>query len=172
MTIHHTHPFADPNRDAGRLLRGRLAVGVTLWTSMGVRQPAGLTVSSVLIANGEQPRVLALLDPLSDLAEALAASGTAAVSVLNSEQQRLAEVFAGQVPAPGGQFRESSFVDTEWGPVPADASVWAGVRLERTQDVGWSQLVTCALVQLSITGEAEPLVHYRGRYRQVPRDAG
>ena len=98
MSIHHTHPFADPPaaRDAVRAFRGRLVAGVTLWTSEGGRRPAGLTVSSVLIANGTPPRVLALLDPLSDLAEALAASGTAAVTVLDRDQQRLAEVFAGE----------------------------------------------------------------------------
>ena len=49
---------------------------------MGERRPAGLTVSSVMVANGVPPRILALLDPLSDLCEALLASQAAAVTVL------------------------------------------------------------------------------------------
>ena len=53
---------------------------MTLWTARGERRPAGLTVSSLMVANGTPPRFLALIDPLSDLYEALVASGTAAVT--------------------------------------------------------------------------------------------
>ncbi|MFZ0529100.1 MAG: flavin reductase, partial [Propionicimonas sp.] len=120
MTIHHTHPFADPPsaHDAVRAFRGRLAAGVTLWSSVGERRPVGLTVSSVLVANGVPARLLALLDPLADLSEALLRTGTAAVTVLERDQRRLAEIFAGQTPAPGGPFAQAPFTDTAWGPVP------------------------------------------------------
>ncbi len=169
MTIHHSHPFADPPsaRDAVRAFRGRLASGVTLWTAMGERRPAGLTVSSVLVAHGTPPRLLALLDPLADLTEALLASGRAAVTILGRDQLRLSEIFAGEAPAPGGAFRQAVFTDTEWGPVPSEASAWAGVRLEGTASVGFSELVTCAIEHVAVTGEAEPLVHYRGRYPRL-----
>jgi flavin reductase (DIM6/NTAB) family NADH-FMN oxidoreductase RutF len=170
VTIHSSHPFADPPsaRDAVRAFRGRLASGVTLWTSMGERRPAGLTVSSLMVANGVPPRLLALLDPLSDLCEALLASRTAAVSVLDRDQLRLAEIFAGQAPAPGGPFRQATFSDTEWGPVPAGATTWAGVRLEDSRPVGWSLLVTCVLENLTTAGtDEDPLVHHRGRYPKL-----
>jgi len=170
VTIHHSHPFADPPsaRDAARAFRGRLAAGVTLWTSMGERRPAGLTVSSVMVANGTPPRILALLDPLSDLCEALLASRVAAVTLLARDQLRLAEVFAGQAPAPGGLFRQAPFTDTAWGPVPEGAATWAGVRVEDSRPVGWSLLVTCLLEELAAAGAAEdPLVHHRGRYPRL-----
>ena len=170
MTIHSSHPFADPPsaRDAVRAFRGRLASGVTLWTAAGERRPAGLTVSSVLVANGVPPRLLALLDPLSDLCEALLASGTAAVTVLQRGQSGLAEVFAGQAPAPGGAFRQGGFEATPWGPVPTGAPTWAGVRLERSEELGWSQLVSCVIEQASV-GEDDggPLLHYRGGYPRL-----
>lgn len=169
MTIHHSHPFADPPsaRDAVRAFRGRLASGVTLWTAVGERRPAGLTVSSVLVANGTPPRLLALLDPLADLTEALGHSGRAAVTILGHDQRRLAEVFAGEAPAPGGAFRQADFTDTDWGPVPSGAGAWAGVRLEGTREVGWSVLVTTVFEELSTTGEVDPLVHFRGRYPRL-----
>lgn len=169
MTIHSEHPFADPPsaRDAVRSFRGRLASGVTLWTSVGERRPAGLTVSSVLVANGTPPRVLALLDPLADLTDALIASGRAAVTILDRAQLQLAEVFAGTAPAPGGAFRQAAFADTDWGPVPVGAATWAGVRLESTAEVGWSLLATCTLEHVVASGEDEPLVHYRGRYPRL-----
>jgi flavin reductase (DIM6/NTAB) family NADH-FMN oxidoreductase RutF len=170
VTIHSSHPFADPPsaRDAVRAFRGRLASGVTLWTSVGERRPAGLTVSSVMVANGVPPRILALLDPLSDLCDALLASQLAAVTVLDRDQERLAEIFAGQAPAPGGGFRQAAFTDTAWGPVPATAGTWAGVRLEDSRPVGFAVLVTCVLEELVATGASEdPLVHHRGRYPKL-----
>jgi len=170
VTIHDTHPFADPPsaRDAVRAFRGRLASGVTLWTAAGERRPAGLTVSSVMVANGVPPRILALLDPLSDLCEALLDSQAAAVTVLGRDQLRLAEIFAGQAPAPGGPFRQAAFSDTAWGPVPTEATTWAGVRLEDSRPVGWSLLVTCLLEELVAEGGVEdPLVHHRGRYPKL-----
>lgn len=170
VTIHHSHPFADPPsaRDAIRAFRGRLASGVTLWTAVGERRPAGLTVSSLMVANGVPPRVLALLDPLSDLCEALLASQVAAVTLLARDQLRLAEIFAGQAPAPGGPFGQAPFTDTAWGPVPSAAATWAGVRLEDSRQIGWSLLVTCVLEELVADGGVEdPLVHHRGRYPKL-----
>ena len=170
MTIHHSHPFADPPsaRDAVRAFRGRLASGVTLWTSVGERRPAGLTVSSLMVANGVPPRLLALVDPLSDLWEALLVSEAAAVTLLARDQLRLAEIFAGQAPAPGGPFQQAPFSDTAWGPVPVDAPTWAGVRLEDSRPVCWSLLVTCVLEELVTPDvDLDPLVHHRGRYPKL-----
>jgi flavin reductase (DIM6/NTAB) family NADH-FMN oxidoreductase RutF len=169
MTIHHSHPFADPPsaRDAVRAFRGRLVAAVTLWTAAGQRRPAGLTVSSVLVASGTPPRLLALLDPLADLTDALLASGRAAVTILGHDDQRLAEVFAGQAPAPGGAFRQAEFTDTQWGPVLTGAAAWAGVRLESTATVGYSEIVTCVIEQVAAGGDDDPLVHYRGRYPRL-----
>ena len=69
MTIHTEHPFLDPSADPVRRLRGRLGGAVTLWTSGAEESRAGLTVSSVMVAGGEPGRILALLDPDSDLRE-------------------------------------------------------------------------------------------------------
>src|SRR4051812_10538074 len=98
MTIHAGHPFRERDPDPVRQLRGRLGGAVTLWTC-GAGQDAhdwsGLTVTSLLVAGGEPARLLALLDPDSDLAEAFAESGRALVTVLTWEDRGLAEAFAG-----------------------------------------------------------------------------
>ena len=49
MTIHTTHPFADPDPDPVRRLRGRLGGAVTLWTSSGAAGDAGLTITSLMV---------------------------------------------------------------------------------------------------------------------------
>ena len=71
MTIHTEHPFLDPERDPLRRFRGRLAAPVTVLTGGDGASREGWTVSSLLLADGRPPQMLALLDADSELAEAL-----------------------------------------------------------------------------------------------------
>lgn len=171
MTIHSEHPFAVPpeQRDAARRFRGRLVAPVTLWCAEGRRRPAGLTVSSVLVAAGEPARVLGIIDPDSDLADALAASGRFTVSVLGPESRRLADAFNGTDPAPGGPFAQASFEPTPWGPRPAASESWVGAEVESIEEVGWSALVRGVIAEVAV-GDADVLAHIRGRYRAVGPD--
>jgi flavin reductase (DIM6/NTAB) family NADH-FMN oxidoreductase RutF len=163
VTIHSSHPFPTPE-DPVRRLRGRLGGTVSLWTAGAGEGRAGLTVSSFMVAAGEQARLLALVDPDSDLADALAETGRAVVQLLSWRHRDLAEAFAGTAPAPGGPFRSAAFDATAWGPRLADAGTWAGVSVESTGSVGWSDLVTVVVDELTVGDEDEPLFHRRGRY--------
>jgi flavin reductase (DIM6/NTAB) family NADH-FMN oxidoreductase RutF len=163
LTIHDSHPFPTPD-DPVRRLRGRVGGTVSLWTSARAGEGAGLTVSSFMVANGEPARLLALLDPDSDLAETLGETGRGVVQLLSWRHRDLADAFAGTAPAPGGPFRMADFEETEWGPRLADATTWAGVALESSTSVGWSELVTVVVEELVVGEEDEPLVHRRGRY--------
>ena len=160
MTIHSSHPFADPDPDPVRRLRGRLTGTVALLTSGA----AGLTVSSLMVANGEPARVLALVDPDSDLAEEAARTGRVVVQLLSWSHRDLADAFAGTAPAPGGPFRTGSFEDTAWGPRLTDATTWAGTSVESATPVGWSTLLTLVVEAVTAGDDEEPLVHRRGRY--------
>jgi flavin reductase (DIM6/NTAB) family NADH-FMN oxidoreductase RutF len=164
VTIHAEHPFRDPEPDPVRRFRGRVGGTVSLWTAGGEIAQAGLTVTSFMLAAGEEARVLALLDPDADLTETLLGSGRAVVQLLSWEHRDLAEMFAGTAPAPGGMFRQAAFEQTEWGPRLSSASTWAGVRLESQQEVGWSTLVTTVVEHLEVGDVEEPLRHHRGRY--------
>jgi len=164
VTIHAEHPFLDPDPDPVRRLRGRLGGTVTLWTAGTDDARAGLTVSSVMVANGDPARVLGLLDPDSDLADALVRTGRGVVQLLGWRHRDLAEAFAGTAPAPGGPFRMADFEPTAWGPRLVDAGTWAGVSVESASPVGWSTLVTCVLDEVSVGDDVAPLVHRRGRY--------
>ena len=117
-----------------------------------------------MVAHGEPARILALLDPDSDLAELLAGTGRGVVQLLSWEHRDLAEAFAGTAPAPGGPFRMGAFEQTEWGPRLVGAHTWAGFTVESTATVGWSSLVTGVLEEISVGDDAPPLIHRRGRY--------
>jgi flavin reductase (DIM6/NTAB) family NADH-FMN oxidoreductase RutF len=164
VTIHATHPFADPDPDPVRRLRGRLGGAVALVTAGDDDGRAGLTVTSLMVANGEPARLLLLVDPDSDLADVVGRTGRAVVQLLSWPHRDLADAFAGTAPAPGGPFRTASFDDTSWGPRLADAPTWAGVTLESAAEVGWSSLLTCVVEDLTVGDDESPLVHRRGRY--------
>jgi 3-hydroxy-9,10-secoandrosta-1,3,5(10)-triene-9,17-dione monooxygenase reductase component len=164
--IHSSDPFATPDEEksAVRRLRGRLAAPVTLWTTPG---PRGLTVSSMLVADGEPGRVLGLIDEESDLWDELSSSGRFAVAPLAPADRQLADRFAGLMPAPGGLFATGEWITTEYGPVPAHAGTWAGCRLESSRECGWALLVEGIIETITVNESPAALVHYRGRYREL-----
>lgn len=169
--IHSTDPFATPEaeKSAVRRLRGRLAAPVTLWTTAG---PAGLTVSSMLVADGDPGRVLGLIDDESDFWDAAAASGRFAVTPLTPADRQLADRFAGLMPAPGGPFAAGGWIETDYGPVPAGAATWAGCRLEAHRPCGWALLVEAVIETVRADpAPAPPLIHYRGRYAELDTSA-
>ncbi len=167
VTIHSEHPFLEPesSRDPVRRLRGRLGGTVTLWATGAGSARSGLTVSSLMLANGSPSHALALVDPDSAFADALATSGTAVVQLLEWPHRDLADAFAGVAPAPGGLFTLGAWTDTQWGPLLEDVSAWAGVRITGDpRDVGWSLLVDAVIERIEVREESHPLVHRRGHY--------
>lgn len=171
MTIHADHPFATPE-DPVKRFRGRLGGAVSLWTA-GAGDPlapappgtgpAGLTVSSLMVANGDPGAVCALLDPDSDLADRLEDTGRGVVHLLDEPDRELADAFGGVAPAPGGPFKLARWMESPYGPVLADRT-HALVSLATTQKVGWSVLVTATIDDLVLLEDREPLTHRRGRY--------
>jgi 3-hydroxy-9,10-secoandrosta-1,3,5(10)-triene-9,17-dione monooxygenase reductase component len=167
VTIHGTDPFATPEgaRSPVRRLRARLASPVTLWTAGAGRERAGLTVSSVLIVDGDPGRVAGIVDEESDLWESLSATGAFVVSMLTPGDEQLADKFAGLMPAPGGLFRDPIWTDTPWGPVREGSPAWAGCRFDAARPYGWGLLVEATIEEITLADPAPPLLHYRGRYR-------
>jgi len=168
VTIHGEHPFLPPEgeRSPIRRLRGRLASPVTVWTSARAGRRAGLTVSSLLVADGDPGYVVGVLDPLSDLWDVLRQSRTTVVTLLGWQDRQLADSFGYVAPAPGGPFLMAEWRETDWGPAMAHASAWAGCRLTDTPpaEVGWGLQVQLAVEHAEFTEDSQPLVHRRGHY--------
>jgi flavin reductase (DIM6/NTAB) family NADH-FMN oxidoreductase RutF len=143
---------------------------VTVWTTGTGRDRQGLTISSVLVADGEPARVLGLVDPDSDFWDADPQAWV--VNVLGSEHRFLADAFAGTAPAPGGRFTLGTWTDSAWGPVLAGTAGWMGVRRDGAEprEVGWGLLVEAVVEHVEV-GDADAMIHLRGRYRENPPDA-
>lgn len=159
-------PFGTPAdaRLPARRLRGRLASPVTVWTAYRAGgSPAGLTVSSILVAEGDPPEVLGLLDPLSDLWEALSDTGRCVVHVLAADQERAAERFA--LRFPGDPFESSAVEASAWGPVLSQVPTRASCALIGSTDAGYGRLVRAGIDAVTLDERAAPpLVYFRGTY--------
>ncbi|GAA0810898.1 hypothetical protein Sya03_18580 [Spirilliplanes yamanashiensis] len=162
--IHHSDPFATPEADRSptRRLRGRLASPVTLWTTPG---PAGLTVSSTVVADGDPARVLGVVDAESEFWAEAEHAGRFAVAPLTAADRQLADRFAGLMPAPGGLFAQERWHETPYGPVPG--GTWAGCRLDGAEPFGWGLLVRGTIEAVEVGPDTGPLLHHRGRYRTL-----
>jgi flavin reductase (DIM6/NTAB) family NADH-FMN oxidoreductase RutF len=175
MTISGEHPFLPPESDRSpvRRLRGRLASPVTLWTAGSAADRAGLTVSSLLVADGQPGYVAGVLDPLSELWDALRATGAGVVTVLSWQHRQLADAFGYVAPAPGGPFRLADWHQTEWGPALVGATGWAGCRLgdRPPVELGWGLLVQLEVVHAEFGEDHPPLIHRRGRYLTAPGES-
>ena len=169
VTIHTSDPFATPDEAKApvRRLRGRLPSAVTLWTAYDRDgRPAGLTVSSTVLVDGDPGRVLGLLDEESAVWEAITRTGRFALMALRVGDAQLADMFAGLMPAPGGPFAAADWTATPFGPVVVGTAAWAGCQLDGSRQLGWSLLVegTISQIELAPAADVVPLVHYRGRY--------
>lgn len=167
MTIHTDHPFvpADGDKDLFRRLRGRLPAPATVVATGEGRARVGLTVSSILLVDGPTPVVTVLVDPDSDLGEALAPGVRGTVSVLQPGDDWLAEVFAGLAPAPGGMFTVGTWLDTAWGPRLQERS-WCGFTVADVREIGWSVQVTGTVEEIGVV-DSTGAAHARGRFHDL-----
>ena len=124
-------------------------------------------MSSLLIAEGEPSRVIALVGEATDLWFAIEQSGSWVLHVLDSGDRELSDRFAGLRPSPGGMFVGLEVEDTPWGPAITGLGTRAYCRLEKSAETGFHRLLTGVVDQIDLEDLADPLVYYRGRYRTL-----
>jgi 3-hydroxy-9,10-secoandrosta-1,3,5(10)-triene-9,17-dione monooxygenase reductase component len=162
-------PFTVPpeRRDPARRLRGRLVAPVTVWTAGRPPGGAGLTVSSVLVAQGQPARLLGLIDPTSAFWEAAQETGTFVVQVLGVGDRALAERFSQVRPPIRGPFERLEVAESPWGPVLGGSRPRAACRLAGSTPVGHAELVQGEIEQLDLPDPEDPLAYLHGSYRSV-----
>ena len=162
-------PFAvaRERRDPARRLRGRLVAPVTVWTAGRPPGGAGLTVSSVLVAEGQPARLLGLIDPTSAFWEAAQETHGFVVHVLAAGDRALAERFSEVRPPIRGPFERLEVAESPWGPVLAGSRPRAACRLAGSTPVGYAKLVEGVIEQLELPDLKDPLAYLHGGYRSV-----
>ena len=167
--IHSDHPFApDPaDFDLARRFRGRHAAGVTIVTAGRESDLTGLTVSSLLVVQGEPARAHLVVGPSSYLWDVAADSGHFIIHICRYEDRRMADVFARLWPSPGGPFAGVPVSQSQWGPVLTDLPDRAYCRFESREEVGWSGVVVGVIDHVEVSDLQDPMVHFRSGYHQI-----
>jgi 3-hydroxy-9,10-secoandrosta-1,3,5(10)-triene-9,17-dione monooxygenase reductase component len=162
-------PFAVPpeRRDPARRLRGRLVAPVTVWTAGHPPGGAGLTVSSVLVAEGQPAHLLGLIDPTSAFWEAMQEARAFVVHVLAFGDRALAERFSEVRPPIRGPFDGLQVAESPWGPILAGDRPRAACRLAGSTPVGYAELVEGVIEELELLNLENPLAYLHGGYRSV-----
>ena len=165
--VHDEHPFETPQdqRDPARRFRGRLAAPVTVVTSGAGDHRTGLTVSSLVVAEGDPSRIYFLLGSTTDLFYGLEETGKFVVHVLESGDEAIADIFAGLRPNPGGRFAGMNVEQTDWGPVLVDIPTRAYCTFEGGDEETFFIVAEGAIDKLEMSDLGDPLVYFRGRYR-------
>jgi 3-hydroxy-9,10-secoandrosta-1,3,5(10)-triene-9,17-dione monooxygenase reductase component len=168
-SIRYGDPWASPleARDPVRRLRGHLVLPVTVWTAASDDEEllaVGLTVSSVLISQGAPPMLAGLISPASDFADVLTASesGRFAVQVLGSSHRRLAQHFAGELPAPKEALAMRS---SPYGPLLETVTDRLLCRMTDSTPFGWSLLVEAEVEETEVGEPGRGLAWYHGAYQ-------
>jgi flavin reductase (DIM6/NTAB) family NADH-FMN oxidoreductase RutF len=167
--IHSGNPFRpDPGeRDQARRLRGRLVAAVTIVTAGDSSRRTGLTVSSLMVVEGEPALIYMQVGPTTDLWSVMADTGRFIAHVCRSEHRQLADSFAGLRPYPGGLFVGVETTGSDWGPLLDDLPDRAHCSLVSREETGWSGLVVGRIDMVEVSELNDPLIHFRGGYRRL-----
>jgi 3-hydroxy-9,10-secoandrosta-1,3,5(10)-triene-9,17-dione monooxygenase reductase component len=167
--IHSDNPFVDDpdSRDPVRRFRGRLSAPVTIVTAGGDTDSTGLTVSSLMIVEGEPGRIELVVGPTTDLWDAAAVTGRFVVHVCSDEDRALSEVFAGLRPSPGGIFAGLHVSQTDWGPVINRLSNRAYCTFGDRRELGYSGVVSGTIDRVEVAELNRPLTYFRGKYHTL-----
>lgn len=164
--IHRDNPFVDDphSRDPVRRFRGRLSAPVTLITAGSDDDRTGLTVSSLMVVEGDPGRVQAIIAPTTDLWDVVEQAGRFVIHICTEDHRALAEVFAGLRPSPGGIFAGLDVSQTEWGPVIDELGNRAYCSFEAREELGYSGIVTATIERVEVAEFANPMAYFRGAY--------
>jgi flavin reductase (DIM6/NTAB) family NADH-FMN oxidoreductase RutF len=141
---------------------------VTVWLAHpvdGDGPPVGLTVSSVVLSEGEPAMLAGLVTPLSDLADVVGRPpGYFVVHLLSAAHRRVAQHFAGDVPAPAEMLaaRQSAH-----GPLLEAVTDRLLCHAISTKPFGWSMLVEAEVDEIQVGDAGRGLAWYHGAFHVV-----
>jgi flavin reductase (DIM6/NTAB) family NADH-FMN oxidoreductase RutF len=144
-----------------------MVLPVTIWLAVGVAgaDPVGLTVSSLMVGQGEPAVLAGVISPSTDLADALSSSSAQfVVHLVGAGQRRLAQHFAGELPAPPELLATTL---SPRGPVLEALGDRVFCRVTSSKPFGWSLLVEAEVADVEVAGPSKALAWYHGAFHEV-----
>ena len=161
-------PLATADPTTVRRIAGRFATGVavvTMRTDLGFH---GVTVNTFTWVSYQPPLVLVCLDRLLISHDLMTDSRTFGISILSSQQEFLAERFAGSAPMVNLRFDGVPYHTAATGaPLLGGALGWLDCQLWATYDGGDHSIFVGIVVAAGFGVEGRPLLYYVGRYAEL-----
>jgi flavin reductase (DIM6/NTAB) family NADH-FMN oxidoreductase RutF len=157
---------ADDFKKALQLWASGVAVVTAHSEKHGVR---GMTVTAFSSVSAQPPQILVCVNQSADTGENIDVSGTFAVNVLNADQQADSNNFS------GGNSQEQRFANTAWEfgshgtPVLTQSIMSLECKVVEKIAAG-THWIIIGEVQEATSRVGEPLLYYRGAYRQLDAD--
>ena len=143
------------------------ASGVTVVTTNSVKFGLqGMTVTAFSSVSVDPPQILVCINGSADTGAGIDESQCFAVNVLNSDQQDVSNQFA------GGSSQQQRFENTAWqagitgAPVLTDSLMSLDCKVVEKVRAG-THWIIIGEVQECVCRSGEPLLYYRGAYRQL-----
>jgi flavin reductase (DIM6/NTAB) family NADH-FMN oxidoreductase RutF len=149
-----------------RRVMGHFATGVTIVTSHdGAGNISGLTANSVASVSLDPPMVLVCVDKKSDSYPMFGASNTFAINILANEQETLSRRFA---KSGGDKFTGVGYrLGVTGCPILTDTIGFLDCEVRHTFEAGDHTIYVGEAVEIEVGAEAEPLLYFRGGYRNL-----
>ncbi|NIS80406.1 MAG: flavin reductase [Anaerolineales bacterium] len=154
--------------DSFRKIMRRWSTGVTIVTSTDGTSAHGMTVNSFTSVSLEPPLVLVSLERDTRTRQIVLDNGRFAVSILDKNQQVLAERFAGRIPDEGDR---GMWLEKQTGlskiPVPPNYLATMECEVLYTHEAGTHTLFVAKVMWGEVSEVGRPLLYYNQEYRQL-----
>ncbi|MFO7921488.1 flavin reductase [Rhodobacteraceae bacterium W635] len=151
----------------------RAAASVSVVTTDGPAGRHGITVSAMtsVSADGEAPTMLVCLNAAASVLPPLLENGCFCINVLGSDQQAVADIFAGRVDAPGGdRFAAGRFTPGPTGaPVLQGALVAFDCELVSAEKIDTHHVCIGAVRGVDVAPEGAPLLYGMRSYLRAAK---
>jgi flavin reductase (DIM6/NTAB) family NADH-FMN oxidoreductase RutF len=154
-------------RQQYRSVVGHFATGVAVITAQGPDGPVGMTANALTSLSLEPLLVLVAFDNSARTLPVVREHGRFAVNILSSEQEAIARVFASKATE-HEKFAGIGYRIEDEVPVIDKAFAWLGLEVAE-QHPGGDHTIVIGEVFAMGAAEGEPLLWYRGGYRELGR---
>ncbi|MBS0381194.1 MAG: flavin reductase family protein [Proteobacteria bacterium] len=146
-----------------RRVMGRFATGVTVVSFLREGKPAGMTVNAFLSVSMEPPLVLVAVRKASNFVEHVGIGDYCGINILSEHQRKLGPHFANR-PEPDA---DAHFHDHAGIPLLDGSLAQIVARVVDVHPAGDHLLYIAEVEHLAHGIEAQPLIFYSGRYKQI-----
>lgn len=147
---------------------GSFATGVSVITTAGEDGPRGLTANAISSLSLEPTLFLVCVDEKATSYPVLQQAGRFAVNILAADQEDISNFFAGTTPADNPMGDVQYRMSDHGSPLIEGAIAWLDCKTHSILDGGDHKIFVGEVTSCDIPQpDTDPLLYFRGKYRQV-----